>query len=97
MLWRKPENLLLCSHSPNDVPPEPQRNVSIAAVRGPVHPSSPREPKDTTDIRYATTTLPPVDICNLTKPTVETSKKHSHLTYFGIMGMCGEAMLKQSI
>ena len=24
--------LLLCSHSPNDVPPEPQRNVSIAAV-----------------------------------------------------------------
>ena len=26
--------LLLCSHSPNDVPPEPQGNVSIAAVRG---------------------------------------------------------------
>ena len=26
--------LLLCSHSPNDVPREPQRNVSIAAVRG---------------------------------------------------------------
>ena len=32
--------LLLCSHSPNDVPPEPQRNVSIAAVRGAVRPSS---------------------------------------------------------
>ena len=26
--------LLFCSHSPNNVPPEPQRNVSIAAVRG---------------------------------------------------------------
>ena len=26
--------LLLCSHSSNDVRPEPQRNVSIAAVRG---------------------------------------------------------------
>ena len=33
-------NLLLCSHSPNDVPPEPQRNVSIAAVRGAVRPSN---------------------------------------------------------
>ena len=32
--------LLLCSHSPNDVSPEPQRNVSIAAVRGAVRPSS---------------------------------------------------------
>ena len=32
--------LLLCSLSPNDVPPEPQRNVSIAAVRGAVRPSS---------------------------------------------------------
>ena len=32
--------LLLCSHSPNDVPPEPQRNVSIAAVRGAVRPSN---------------------------------------------------------
>ena len=32
--------LLLCSHSPNDVPPtEPQRNVSIAAVRGALRPS----------------------------------------------------------
>ena len=31
--------LLLCSHSPNDVPPEPQWNVSIAAVRGAVRPS----------------------------------------------------------
>ena len=31
--------LLLCSHSPNDVPPEPQRNVSISAVRGAVRPS----------------------------------------------------------
>ena len=31
--------LLLCSHSPNDVPPVPQRNVSIAAERGAVHPS----------------------------------------------------------
>ena len=31
--------LLLCSHSPNDVPREPQRNVSIAAVRGAVRPS----------------------------------------------------------
>ena len=28
----------MCSHSPNDVPPEPQRNVSIAAVRGAVRP-----------------------------------------------------------
>ena len=28
--------LLLCFHSPNDVPPEPQRNVSIAAVQGAV-------------------------------------------------------------
>ena len=31
--------VVLCSHSPNDVPPEPQRNVSIAAVRGAVRPS----------------------------------------------------------
>ena len=31
--------LLLCSHSPNDVPPVPQLNVSIAAVRGAVRPS----------------------------------------------------------
>ena len=31
--------LSLCSNSPNDVPPEPQRNVSIAAVRGAVRPS----------------------------------------------------------
>ena len=32
--------LLLCSHSPYDVPPpEPKRNVSIAAVRGAVRPS----------------------------------------------------------
>ena len=31
--------LLLCSHSPNDVPAEPQRNISIAAIRGAVHPS----------------------------------------------------------
>ena len=31
--------LLLCSHSPNDVPTEPQRNVSIAAVRGAERPS----------------------------------------------------------
>ena len=31
---------LLYSHSPNDVPPEPQRNVSIAAVRGAVRPSN---------------------------------------------------------
>ena len=29
----------LRTHSPNDVPPEPQRNVSIAAVRGAVRPS----------------------------------------------------------
>ena len=28
--------IFLCSHSPNDVSPEPQRNVSIAAVRGTV-------------------------------------------------------------
>ena len=28
--------LLLCSHSPNDVPPEPEQNVSIAAIRGAV-------------------------------------------------------------
>ena len=31
--------LLLCSHSPSDIPPEHQRNVSIAAVRGAVRPS----------------------------------------------------------
>ena len=31
--------MLLCSHSPNGVPPEPQRNISIAAVRGAVRPS----------------------------------------------------------
>ena len=31
--------MLLCSHSPNNVPSEPQRNVSIAAVRGAVRPS----------------------------------------------------------
>ena len=31
--------LLLCSHSPNDVPHEPQRNVSITAIRGAVRPS----------------------------------------------------------
>ena len=38
-LWTK-ILLLLCSHSPNDVPPpEPQRNVSVAAVRGVVRPS----------------------------------------------------------
>ena len=30
---------LLCSHSRNDVPPVPQRNVSIAAERGAVRPS----------------------------------------------------------
>ena len=30
------QNLLLCSHSPYDVPPEPRLNVSIAAVRGAV-------------------------------------------------------------
>ena len=32
--------LLLRSHSPNDAPLEPQRNVSIAAVRGAVRPSN---------------------------------------------------------
>ena len=32
--------LLLCSHSPNDISPEPQRNVSIAAVRCAVRPSA---------------------------------------------------------
>ena len=31
---------LLCSHSPNDDPLEPQRNVSIAAARGAVRPSN---------------------------------------------------------
>ena len=31
--------LLLCSHSHYDVPLEPQRNVSMAAVRGAVRPS----------------------------------------------------------
>ena len=30
---------MLCSHSPNDVPPVPQRNVSIAAERVAVRPS----------------------------------------------------------
>ena len=33
------QQLLLCSHSPNDVFPEPQRNISIATVRGAMHPS----------------------------------------------------------
>ena len=32
--------LLLCSHSLNDIPPEPQRTVSVAAVRGAVRPSN---------------------------------------------------------
>ena len=32
--------LLLCSNSRNDVPPVPQRNVSIAAERGAVRPST---------------------------------------------------------
>ena len=32
--------LLLCSDSRNDVPPVPQRNVSIAAERGAVRPSN---------------------------------------------------------
>ena len=32
--------LLLCSDSRNDVPPVPQRNVSIAAERGAVRPST---------------------------------------------------------
>ena len=37
--------LLLCSHSPNNAPPEPQWNVSIAAIRGgPVRPSKSRRP-----------------------------------------------------
>ena len=30
--------LLWCSHSPNEVPPEPQWNVSIAMVWGAMHP-----------------------------------------------------------
>ena len=30
-------NLLLCSHSHNDGPREPQWNVSMATVRGAVH------------------------------------------------------------
>ena len=37
---KKQQKLLLCSQSPNDVPPEPQRNVSIAMVRGAVCPSN---------------------------------------------------------
>ena len=32
--------LLLCFYSRNDVPPVPQRNVSIAAERGAVRPST---------------------------------------------------------
>ena len=32
------EMLLLCSHSHNDVTPEPQRNVSLCAVWGAVQP-----------------------------------------------------------
>ena len=28
-----PFHTLLCSHSPNDAPPEPQQNVSTATVR----------------------------------------------------------------
>ena len=35
-----PVLLLLCSDSRNDVPPVPQRNVSIAAERGAVRPST---------------------------------------------------------
>ena len=35
--------LLLCSDSRNDVPPVPQRNVSIAAERGAVRPSTLKE------------------------------------------------------
>ena len=36
-------NLLLCSHSLNDAPPppEPQRNVSMAAEQGAVRPPNP--------------------------------------------------------
>ena len=34
------QKAMLCSHSPNDVPPEPQWNVPIAAVRGAVRPSN---------------------------------------------------------
>ena len=36
----QPELLLLCSHSPKDVPPEPQWNVSIASVWSAVRPSN---------------------------------------------------------
>ena len=46
--------LLLCSHSPNDVPPEPQRNVSIAAVRGAMRPSKPVLPCGTSRLIIAT-------------------------------------------
>ena len=35
----KRNEILLCSHSRYDVPPVPQRNVSIAAERGAVRPS----------------------------------------------------------
>ena len=44
IIWKmKTHKMLLCSHSPNVVPPllppaPPQRNVSIAAVRGAVRP-----------------------------------------------------------
>ena len=31
--------LLLCSYSHNHVPPEPERNVSMAGIRGTVRPS----------------------------------------------------------
>ena len=31
--------LLLCFHSHNNVPPEPQRKISMAAVWGALHPS----------------------------------------------------------
>ena len=32
--------VVFCSHSPKDVSPEPQRNISIAAVWGAVRPSN---------------------------------------------------------
>ena len=58
--------LLLCSHSPIDVPPEPQRNASIATVRGAVRPSS----KNDTEV-----VNPPFIITFLSLNSVESHRK----------------------
>ena len=55
--------ILLCSHSPNDVPPEPQRNVSIATVRGTGRPSNTR------NVSFATTFLYQAGMIKSDSPT----------------------------